>query len=97
MDARTVDFETGTSGRTSSSLDFLDTAYSPEGALVTYVYQTLVGSLRPEAYARLEEQQITYQTELKLQPGLYELRLAVRDNHTGFIGTLRIPLVVNPP
>lgn len=97
VDAKSIDFETGASGRPTSSLDFLVTAYSPEGALVTYVYQTLVGSLRPEAYARLEEQHILYQTELKLQPGLYELRLAVRDNHTGFIGTLRLPLVLNPP
>jgi hypothetical protein len=35
--------------------------------------------------------------ELWLPPGEYDLRLAVRDNHTGYLGTLSVPLVLQKP
>jgi hypothetical protein len=35
---------------------------------------------------------IPFRAELPMSPGEYHLRLAVRDTHTGFIGTTEIPI-----
>lgn len=34
---------------------------------------------------------------LELEPGRYRLRLAVRDNRTGWLGTTGVPLVLAQP
>jgi hypothetical protein len=38
------------------------------------------------------QQGIPFRAELPISPGEYHLRLAVRDTHTGFIGTTEIPI-----
>jgi hypothetical protein len=35
--------------------------------------------------------------ELSLPPGEYGLHLAMRGNHTGYLGTLSVPVVLQKP
>lgn len=97
VDAAGITYEEGKDARRTANLDFLTTAYNPDGTLAANVYQSLVGSLPPEGITNLSEQRIPYRAQLTLSPGTYEIRLAVRDNRTGFIGTLRIPLDLRTP
>lgn len=47
----------------------------------------LAGSLRPEAFAKIKTGFFPCQEDVDLPPGKYVLRLGVRDNSTGLIGT----------
>lgn len=87
-------FEPAAGGTQRCNVDFLTAAFSPTGEIVKYVYQTLDANLRPETFARVRHQGIPYKTQLELPLGNYSLRIAVRDNRTGLLGTVEIPLVM---
>ncbi|MFQ5663656.1 MAG: VWA domain-containing protein [Terriglobia bacterium] len=94
VDPRTVAFEEVEDGRQRCNLDFLVAAVSPGGQVVAVAHQTLEARLRPETYAGVQQAGLPFRLALTLGPGRYRLRLAVRDNRTGWLGTLEVPLVV---
>jgi hypothetical protein len=47
----------------------------------------LAGSLRPEAYTKVMGSFFPCEEQVELSPGKYFLRVGVRDNSTGLIGT----------
>lgn len=93
VDPATVLFEPAAGGQ-KCNLDFLIAAYSPSGEMVNHVYQTLDANLRPETYARVRKDGLPYKAHLELPPDNYILRIAVRDNRTGQLGTLEIPMLL---
>ena len=53
--------------------------------------------LRPETFARVRQEGLPFRLQLELGPGRYQLRLVVRDNRTGMLGTVDVPLVIGQP
>jgi VWFA-related protein len=75
------------------SLDFYAVA-TKEGKIADQVTQTVEGALSPESMAKIKTS-MNYQNDLKLPPGQYKLRVVVRDNLSGRIGSVSAPLTVN--
>ncbi len=61
---------------------------------VTTEAQKMGGSLQPDAYAKIMKSFFPCRDQLTLPPGEYLLRLGVRDNNTGLIGTVNASLTV---
>jgi hypothetical protein len=45
----------------------------------------------------MQQKGLLMPVNISLTPGTYDLRLAVRDNHTGYVGTLSVPLILKQP
>ena len=97
VDAAGLLFRLGEEGRQQCSVDFLAAAYSPEGKVITSASQTINAALRPDQYTRVLEGGLPYLMEMDLAPGRYLLRLVVRDNQTGLLGSLDVPLILDTP
>jgi hypothetical protein len=50
--------------------------------------ETVTAGLTAEQYDRIKTGGFTYSANTTLEPGVYQVRLAVRDNKTGNVGTL---------
>jgi VWFA-related protein len=57
--------------------------------------QTIKGAVRPDALAKLKAEGIFYTNALELPPGKYQVRFVVRDNLSGRLGSVIVPLTVN--
>jgi len=67
------------------------------GKIVDSRGSTVNMTVTNEQYQQIQQQGILNQLELTLPPGRYDLALAVRDNPTGMIGTLNVPLELAAP
>jgi hypothetical protein len=102
VDSSTVSFETtafsegnaSPVARQNCNLSFEVQAFSPEGKLVRAEVQSANADLEPETYERVRRTGIPMKVPISLPPGRYMLHLGVRDNHTGLIGTARIPVEI---
>jgi VWFA-related protein len=59
------------------------------------VAQAIKGNLKPESVATLRAHGLTYPSALELAPGQYSVRFVVRDNLSGRLGSLSVPVTVN--
>jgi hypothetical protein len=50
--------------------------------------------LKPELVPQIRAKQLTHNGEIELMPGKYEVRLVVRDNLSGRIGSVVAPIEV---
>jgi VWFA-related protein len=73
-------------------LEFHVAAYSLDGKLITHLDQGMEAPVKADRLQAYLQQGIPFRAELPMSPGEYHLRLAVRDTHTGFIGTTEIPI-----
>ncbi len=96
VDAHTISF-VEKAGEQESNLDFLVVAFDPEGKGVASGYQTLETRLPPERYEWVKQNGLPFILPLELAPGRYQLRLVVRDNRTGLVGTADAPVTVAEP
>lgn len=92
VNARTIAGEEMKDGGRHFGLEFHVAAYSLDGKLITHVDQGLDAPVKADRLQAYLQQGIPFKAELPMTPGEYRLRLAVRDTHTGFIGTTEIPL-----
>ena len=97
VDAPTVTFDAIENGLQHCSLDFMVAAVSPEGKLIASDGHTVDARLKPDQFVQANQNGLPFSMQLPLAPGTYSLRLAVRDNSTGLIGTLSVPLVIQAP
>ncbi len=97
VDMRSVTSEQDQQGVRKYQLDFHVAAYGTEGKLVGQQNMELVAPVKPERYAALLQSGLPFHTDLSLPPGHYRLRVAVRDDHTGFLGSLDLPLSLEKP
>lgn len=79
------------------NLDFFVTAVTPDGKVGANTGQTVDATLAPEQFAQVQQQGLMLPMEVTVPAGEYDLRLAVRDNGTGYFGTLSAPLTVRRP
>ena len=75
-------------------LDFVAQA-TKLGAIAGTVSQTFKGRVAPETLAKLKTDGVLYKNVIDLSPGNYQVHFVVRDNLSGRIGSLIVPLTVN--
>jgi VWFA-related protein len=93
VDAPGISFDGTEKGAPHCNLDFMAAAVTPDGKVAASDGRTVDARLKPEQYARVRQNGLPFSIELSVPPGSYSLRLAVRDNRTGLIGTLTVPFV----
>jgi len=77
------------------NLDFFLAAVTRDGGkVVVNTGQTVNQPLTPEQFAQVQQQGLVVPVEAAVPAGELELRLAVRDNRTGYFGTLNVPLTM---
>jgi hypothetical protein len=94
VNPRTIAGEETKDGGRHFGLEFHVAAYSLDGKLVTHKDTGMDAPVKADRLQSYLQQGIPFKTELDIGPGEYRLRLAVRDTHTGFIGTTEIPLTL---
>jgi hypothetical protein len=89
IDPKGLNFETDNQGLQRVDLMCAVRAYSVKDLSkpVKSEGHKLAGSLRPEAFTKVMSGFFPCQEQIDLPPGKYVLRLGVRDNSTGLIGT----------
>ncbi|MGH9862607.1 MAG: VWA domain-containing protein [Candidatus Acidiferrales bacterium] len=76
--------------------DFLVAAFSADGKPVNSAAKRIDRQLTSENYERIGEEGFVLRMALELPAGEFQLRLLVRDNHTGLLGRVDIPLSLAP-
>ncbi len=97
VDAPRISFEEIENGLHHCNLDFMVAAISPDGKLIASDGHTVDARLKPDQFAQANQNGLPFSMQLPLAPGNYSLHLAVRDNRTGLLGTLSIPLTLEKP
>jgi hypothetical protein len=97
VDMRSLAPEQNQGGVRKYQLEFHVAAYGKEGKLVAQQNMELVAPVNPERYASLLQSGLPFHTGLSLPAGEYRLRVVVRDEHTGFLGSMDLPLTLDKP
>jgi hypothetical protein len=92
VNPKTIAGEEMKDGGRHFGLEFHVAAYSLDGKLITHVDQGMDAPVKADRLQAYLQQGIPFKADLEMPAGDYRLRLAVRDTHTGFIGTTEIPL-----
>jgi hypothetical protein len=87
VDARTISFDRPPDGLQHAKVDCVVRAYSANGKLVKANSNTTITAFKPATYAKVLESGFPCSVSLELPAGMYGLRLGVRDDRTGIIGT----------
>jgi hypothetical protein len=77
----------GDDGLEHADLECVVQAYDEKGKPVHSVLSTVQAAMKPETFQKILKTGFPCKNQLELQPGSYQLRFAVRDTHTGLIGT----------
>ena len=94
VNPRTIAGEEMKDGGRHFGLEFHVAAYALDGKLITHVDTGMDAPVKADRLQSYLQQGIPFKAELEIPSGEYRLRLAVRDTHTGFIGTTEIPLTL---
>lgn len=96
VDSRTVSSQPQFNGGRHFNLEFHAVAFTPDGRLAAHA-DTLMNTWASWAnYETIASEGVPFHTSLELAPGRYRVRLVVRDARTGYLGTLDVPLVIEP-
>lgn len=93
----TFSMEEAKNGGRTINLDFYVAAFAANGKIAANTGQTVSTTITADQYAQVQQKGLMLPMDVKLSPGTYNLRLAVRDNRTGYLGTLGIPLTLAAP
>ena len=80
--------------RNAFDLDFVAVA-NKDGNVIASVSQPAKGALSPENLAKVKASGVLYSNSLVLAPGSYQLKVVVRDNLSGKMGSVSAPLTVD--
>jgi VWFA-related protein len=97
VDTSAISFDAIENGVHHCNLDFMVAAVSPDGKIVASDGHTVDAHLSSDQFAQMNKDGLPFTMQLPLAPAEYSLRMAVRDNRSGQIGTLTLPLVVQTP
>jgi VWFA-related protein len=97
VDAHQIIFDKQDDGLQHASLDYAVEIYSGKGEPIKTEITSISAALKPGDFTRVMQNGFPYQKTLDLQPGDYILRLGVRDNYTGLLGTVSGKLNVPAP
>ncbi len=96
VDPHSISFEEQGDGLQHASLDCAVEVYSPKGDSLKSNVDGITAALPPDVYQKVMKSYLPCQQKLDLAPGNYILRLGVRDNQTGAIGTANAKVTVPP-
>ena len=91
VDAKTISFA-ATGEKYECNLDYAVLTVTSNGGITSTSVKTVQASLPASAYTTVRKRGLPYRLLVKSVPEQGSLRLAVRDNTTGLIGTLTIPI-----
>jgi hypothetical protein len=94
VDAHPLGFELQDDGLEHASVDCAAQAYNLKGEPVQVRASTFAIGLKPEQFQLVMQRFLPCNQSLELGPGEYVLRLGVRDNTTGLIGTANARVTV---
>jgi VWFA-related protein len=94
LDPHAISFEQQADGLQHATVECTVQAYSGKGKLVRGESSTIRAALKPETYAKVMREVFPCQQAIELAPGNYFLRLGVRDDRTGLIGTTNAKVTV---
>jgi VWFA-related protein len=94
IDAHPLGFDLQDDGLEHASVDCAAQAYTLKGEPVQARASTFAVGLKPEQYQLVMQRFLPCSQSLELNPGDYVLRLGVRDNETGLIGTANARVTV---
>jgi len=97
VDTAAISFDGIGNGVHHCNLDFMVAAVSPDGKIVASDGHTVDAHISSDQFAQMNKNGLPFTMQLPLAPAEYSLRIAVRDNRTGQIGTLTLPLAVQTP
>ena len=87
IDPKKIDFDQA-ADRHQASLDIAGFVFDESGKMRGGFSETLNSSLNVQEYSRVTKSGFTYSANTALPAGIYQVRIGVRDNRTGKIGTL---------
>ncbi len=76
------------------SFDVISVAKLPDGTAAGNAAQNIDAHLKPETATKVHDKGLTYNQSLSLPTGSYKVRVVVRDNLSGRIGSVSAPLEV---
>jgi hypothetical protein len=88
VDAQTLDFQHGSDGRERAVVQCAAAAYDAMGHVVKAGFDINRGSLDPATFGIVLTNGFPCSFEMELPKGSYQIKLAIRDNHNGAIGTV---------
>jgi VWFA-related protein len=94
VDPHAIAFEQQADGLEHAMVQCAVQAYSPKGELRKAESTTMTAALKPETYARMMREGFPCQQAIELKPGSYLLRLGVRDDRTGLVGSTSAKVTV---
>ena len=94
VDPHAISFERLPDGLQHAQLECTVQAFSAKGKLVRGTATTVKAALKPDTFSKVLQDTFPCQQEIDLEPGKYYLRLGVRDNRTGLIGTTNAKVAV---
>ncbi len=77
-------------------LDFLAAALTMQGEMAGSSSRALKTTLKQDGLQKIAQFGLTYVSDVEVKPGDYTVRVVVRDNQTGRIGSVTAPLKVAP-
>jgi VWFA-related protein len=95
VDATTVSFGDGPNATHPVDLSFEVAALKPDGKLEHVETRSAAADVREETYLQFLKTGIPIPIEMPLPPGRYLLRITIRDNRSGHIGSLDLPLTIS--
>lgn len=93
IDPRAIVFQADTAGQ-HAEVDYAVAAYSKTGKPVKLEGRTIKTSFQPNVFQQIMSSYLPCQLDFDLPPGDYILRLGVRDDRTGLLGTVTTTLTV---
>ena len=94
VDPHALSFEKLADGLEHATVECTVQAFSSKGRLVRGEGSTVKAALKPETFERVMQDSFPCQQSIDLEPGNYYLRLGVRDDRTGLIGTTNAKVVI---
>ena len=76
-------------------MDFAAVAFLPDGKIAKYNVVPAHVLLTPEVVKTVQTKGVIFHVPLEVAPGTYRVRLVIRDNQTGMIGSLDMPTGVS--
>lgn len=94
VDPHAISFEKLADGLEHATVECTVQAFSAKGKLVRGELTTVKAALKPDTFAKVMQDTFPCQQAIDLEPGNYYLRLGVRDDRTGLIGTTNAKVAV---
>jgi VWFA-related protein len=90
VDSDTLAIEDANGGK-RINVDFFATAFSSDGKIVANLNTKVDRAFDPATFQQIQQHGIQVHMDMDPQPANAQLRLAVRDNRSGLVGTVRAP------